>query len=847
MVMWLCVGCGGRTPVVGAGLDPELGPPREVCNGQDDDGDLRVDEDFRDEHLLYVHDAHCGACNKGCDQELEHVAVMGCELVDDAPACVARSCEPGFGLTALRQCVEVGAHLCMACTDDGDCGPLESARCIDVGGDKRCAVGCENGCPVDYACSRAGSVCLPKSGDCTCGESESFSAACMVESPEGRLCPGRETCTDGRISTCAVDAERCDGEDNDCDDAIDEDFVDAFGIYGVDDDHCGACGKRCTDDAQSGVPLTCGGDPFAPSCVVRCPDADDGIQVGDAIDADRDLATGCECIVQNKRDDTGMRSDETQLDANCDGADGSVLGSYYVATDGDDTAPGSPSAPLRTITHAVELAALSRATSAPRASVFVASGTYAERVVLLDGVHVHGGYRRDFLARNPEGFEVIVVAPVSATTHGGAALVAVDVGTQPTLVEGLVLRGQDILAPDEPAVGVYVENPGPELTLRDLQVRPGRATTPGAGGAGAVGKAPTAQAAAGQAQRAAVEDASQLCTTASQNNVAGGLGGQNQCGGMDVSGGTGGAADCPVYPEFEADGSNGSPGPTVIAAVGGVGGMNVSGPITNDSSCPSTVCCGLADFYVPGAYRQAAPGGDGLDGQDGQAGGACTDALGTFEDGQWVGGDAFDGSSGAAGGGGAGGVAGGGAEMWWNATTCEFPDGLGGGGGGGGAGGCGGQGGLAGRPAAPRIGILIFAGDDAALPALEALQVEVGHGAAGGGGGAGGDGASGGSGALGGSLPTEMLITPTLAGAGPGGRGGRGGNGGAGGGGGGGCGGSSVGLWVHGVGPSVSLAATLRARGTWTLGAGGTGGPGGGGAVPAGAGQQGASIDVRVD
>ncbi|NJN53161.1 MAG: hypothetical protein HC809_16800, partial [Gammaproteobacteria bacterium] len=78
--------------------------------------------------------------------------------------------------------------------------------------------------------------------------------------------------------------------------------------------------------------LACGGDPFAPTCVVRCPDAADGIQIGDQLDGDRRIDNGCECEVTSLDDVGGDQAAADDLDANCDGADGNVLASLYVAT-----------------------------------------------------------------------------------------------------------------------------------------------------------------------------------------------------------------------------------------------------------------------------------------------------------------------------------------------------------------------------------------------------------------------------------------------------------------------------------------------------------------------------------
>ena len=76
------------------------------------------------------------------------------------------------------------------------------------------------------------------------------------------------------------------------------------------------------------------------------------------------------------------------LDVNCDGADGVVVESFYVASDGDDEGPGSPTRPLSSIGEALARAAESLEGDTPRPHVFIASGNYTESVTVPDGVRV---------------------------------------------------------------------------------------------------------------------------------------------------------------------------------------------------------------------------------------------------------------------------------------------------------------------------------------------------------------------------------------------------------------------------------------------------------------------------
>jgi hypothetical protein len=839
--------CGAKTPLepaVDAGVLDARQPEAEQCNGRDDDLDGDVDEPFRDDDGRYVHPDHCGGCGRPCRPTGEQELAVQCTLLDDNPVCAATQCAEGYVPSTTGRCVDAFERLCLPCLEDGECGDFEAATCAHVGGEQRCTVGCELGCPEGYTCSSEQGVCVPEGGSCSCDPGEQFTLACALEDPEGNRCVGQAVCEDGSLSECAEPQEVCDEVDNDCDGMVDEPFRDERGAYIEDIHNCGECGVDCTESEVPEGDLKCGGDPFAPSCVLACPDAEDGIDPGDRIDADREIATGCECTVGSLDDQPGPVGASGQaLDVNCDGADGIVVDSIYVATDGDDDGPGSPTRPMETVSAAVERAAESLDSDDPRPHVFVASGNYTETVELQNGVKIHGGYRRDFLALDPSGFRVELRAPSDTDAPGGAALVADGVGSSPTLVEWVTVQGSDATAPSAPAFGASLVNPGAQLQLRSMQVRSGDGGSgmPGADGdPGAQSATPAEQ---GAPPRAAIEDASHQCIEGEDNRVAGGEGGSNSCGGVDVSGGEGGSPGCPEFAQEQPPGQRGDNARGLTGGEGGTGGQDSEGPIEG-RSCSQDVCCGLADFTVPSRFQGPEPGEPGQDGSPGEPGRACTDALGQFEEGEWVAGAASAGTAGNPGSGGGGGGAGGGAEIEWHDGDCEFRDGLGGGGGGGGAGGCGGRGGQPGTSGGPSVALLIrYTRNDGRRPSIEDVRIAPGNGGRGGDGGAGGEGGRGGGGALGGELPREEQSTPTLAGPFPGARGGPGGAGGAGGGGGGGCGGGSVGIWVTGAEVDTG---PWQSENEFDLGRAGRAGRGGGGGAPAEDGATAGAMNVVV-
>lgn len=797
----------------------------ERCNGLDDDGKRGVDDPFRDEAGRYITDQHCGACNQACTPRPESERVVHCRVMDGLPSCVAESCQTGYAQTNDGHCARVDERLCLACAGDADCGSLVNARCASIGGESRCTVGCAAGCPTGTSCDVRRDVCLPSGGSCSCKAGQKFEYACALDdvmrAPDAGTCVGSASCDNGRVTACSVPEETCDEQDNDCDGLVDEGFRDTSGAYSLDPAHCGQCGASCLEDTGVDQKLVCGGDPFAPRCALACPDSLNGIAPGDRLDGDLDLATGCECVVQRVVDVPGpLLAKAELLDENCDGADGNVRESFYVASDGNDAFAGSPTRPLRTIGAAVLRAGSSLGSAMPRPHIFIASGSYTETIALVDGVSLHGGYRRDFRALDPAAFTVEVRAPRGAAGPAGAALVAVDVGRSATTVQWLTVRGLDA-ENGGAAVGVYVERPGASLALTDMTIQAGVPGEGVSGSDGLAGSSPSTLAGSGEAPRAAREDASHQCV-ASANQVRGGSGGRSVCSGTDVRGGDGGQAGCPTYASFQGSGSPGRSLSGGSGGAGGSGGQDSRGPITGD--CPGNLCCGLADFSVPTNFRGPRPGDNGVDGTPGIGGEGCSGGDGRFANGAWSGGSGSGGADGLPGAGGGGGGSGGGAQIDFDGTFCAFEDGLGGGGGGGGAGGCGGRGGQGGANGAPSVGLLVV---EPRAFLLSNVIFKTAQGGRGGAGGAGGSGSAGGNGAVGGQLAMAARTTPTLAGPFPGARGGSGGAGGSGGGAGGGCGGASVGIWIVGSGTSVS---DWQARNVFQLGAGGSGGAGGGGA-----------------
>jgi hypothetical protein len=410
------------------------------------------------------------------------------------------------------------------------------------------------------------------------------------------------------------------------------------------------------------------------------------------------------------------------------GGDGSVMlkcvpsgggtpsSGVFVSTSGSDAAAGTRTAPFRTISHAISVAA------AEQQDVYISQGTYAESIAIADGVDLHGGYESSTWTRSPNYQVVINASPI--------AVLADHVTAQ---LDSLVIDSRGPLEPGQSSYGIVAR--ASSLTLLNVLI------TSGAGGDAADGLSWTASAEAGGAGvvgQAGVEHSGFGCD--SDPLPVGGAGGTSPAAN---DGGRGG--DAGVGTEAGQDGADGAGPGFGHGGTGGVGGGQGDGTAGDDGTDGAAGVAGAA-----GSSSFSAQGYGGTAGLSGTTGGAGSGGGGGGGGG---GGDDNCDSSGSTGGGGGGGGAGGAGAFGggagggsfgifaWASTIdgdgCAIVVGDGGAGGDGGIGQLGGDGG-AGGPGGPYGG-----GSD---------QDDGGDGAAGGNGGTGGRGGDGGGGAGGPSI-----------------------------------------------------------------------------------------------
>ncbi|MDX2019617.1 MAG: MopE-related protein [Deltaproteobacteria bacterium] len=322
-------------------------PSKEECNGQDDDCDGLIDEDFE----FNTDPLNCGRCGNVC-------GFPSSETLCSAARCKLNKCAPGFvDLDRLDvngcecQITNAGQELCDGkdnncdgLTDEGFDFEVDAQNCGGCGqvcsfanaGATCAAATCQmqackagfidldkapqNGC--EYGCVPGGTgveVCDGKDNNCDGQTDESdplAGKACFPDgvvgcNPQTGACgggcalgtwaclPGGLVCQNAKLP----EADVCDGKDNDCDGKTDEDFD-----LANDPRWCGGCGITCA------LPNAINGCSQSQCTVAFC-------KAG-FVDLDRAAVNGCEyaCtpdgpeVCDGKDNDCDGKTDEADND-----------------------------------------------------------------------------------------------------------------------------------------------------------------------------------------------------------------------------------------------------------------------------------------------------------------------------------------------------------------------------------------------------------------------------------------------------------------------------------------------------------------------------------------------------
>ncbi len=245
-------------------------------------------------------------CERGADCD-SGFCVASADGYTCSEGCV-ESCRPGYACVGTPSrsgdvafvCLERPALLCQPCQRDADCniGAAVGNRCLDRGAEGRfCGVLCrgDDGCPDGFGCDGASAAtpgqCAPRGGAaCRCnglGQLLGRATTCQLTNALG-TCEGSRACGPDGLSACSVTAaaaETCNGLDDDCDGAVDEDL--AAEPCPVEPGRCGGLAV-----CRGGERVCVGGAPSAEVCNGLDDDCDGQVDEGFP-DLDGDSSRDC--------------------------------------------------------------------------------------------------------------------------------------------------------------------------------------------------------------------------------------------------------------------------------------------------------------------------------------------------------------------------------------------------------------------------------------------------------------------------------------------------------------------------------------------------------------------------
>ena len=211
-----------------------------------------------------------GDCDSGwC---VEHMGETVC-----SQACT-EECPPGWkcqqvtgaGPDLVFVCVSVHSNLCKPCAEGSDCVGVSGAQdvCVSYGAEGSfCGGACDDAlgegkkCPWGFSCSEVETVdgiattqCVADAGVCPCTKKSAELALwtpCSQENEWG-TCAGMRVCTEEGLSDCdalVAAPETCNGEDDDCDEDVDEPLKVEGSYVNLCEDGNDCTADKCTGEA----------------------------------------------------------------------------------------------------------------------------------------------------------------------------------------------------------------------------------------------------------------------------------------------------------------------------------------------------------------------------------------------------------------------------------------------------------------------------------------------------------------------------------------------------------------------------------------------------------------------
>jgi len=614
--------------------------------------------------------------------------------------------------------------------------------CVPTGKPMNCddGVAC-----TDDSCDANANACTHNANDATC--------------PNGSYCDKTLNC---------VQQLPCQPCDSVCD-RLNTSACDGLWSCDAQKQYCVHAPKPCADRPNAST--ACSASSSAAACTWTC--ASGFVDLNKDVNAPAgQTSDGCECKITDAVDKPGY---PTFVDGNCDGIIGNASAAIFVDTvSGNDSNAGTMASPKKTVQAGINAAAA----ATPVKDVYVSLGTYAEAVVLADGVSVYGGYD----AAHGWSRALANVTLIDSTTNVGVLAQGLQKASEVQLMSITSANAAvtSITGDGTSSYGMRVVNSPGGVTVRGCNITAGKG------------------AAASQVPRNG-SDGQGGGGGGNANGTSSGPRGDSAC---LAYGGAGGAGVSGTTP-----GHQGDPGTQVAnggtAGQGGPGGAagSCGGVSSGDGSAPQT---------------NPTSGGKGDPRSNGNAGASFggLDSSGAYV--PPVGGDGL--TDGIPGGGGGGGGSGGGSAHGTSLFCTDCTSINGGAGGGGGGGGCGGKAGKGGRGGGGSFAIAMV-GSTVRVDASKMTTARGGDGGPGGNGGNGGGGGQPGSGA-GGQSDSSHCSSRS---GGNGGAGATGGPGGHGGGGAGGTAGPSVCIVYKGTSPTTT-STQCSSAGPGNPGPGGTNG-----------------------
>ncbi|CAD7703591.1 unnamed protein product [Ostreobium quekettii] len=257
--------------------------------------------------------------------------------------------------------------------------------------------------------------------------------------------------------------------------------------------------------------------------------------------------------------------DRYGFDTNCDGIDGDIAQSVFVASYGDDSFDGSRFEPKRTIQAALDQASM----DPTKTWVLVQEGLYDGPLTLVDGVSIAGGYELGW-ARDGDGFSTLTGG--NSVLKGTPTIRGTGIIT-PTYLMNLEVRPEEQIPPGESVYTVALLD-SPAVILERMFILGGTAGNGLDGAPGEPGDNGPRGGKGGDGKEdgggsAGVQIRSTRIVIGQGGN--GGRGGNGGPGGDGGPGGKGGKRD-------DDDGLGGDGGDGGKGGLGGTGGGGAGGP-----------------------------------------------------------------------------------------------------------------------------------------------------------------------------------------------------------------------------------------------------------------------------